>query len=132
MLGQSGAPMARYCTTVNVPTTARYTFDYLSRFDNSPGWDLGVVEAAPLSRGPVGSGSRFRVVAQFIGGTMPLEHEIIEFDPPHRFVVQAINATMTSRDTIRVKPGSDGGATWRWAPRTRAAPSSPSRKVSSP
>jgi hypothetical protein len=100
--------MARYRTTVTVPTTREETFDYLARFDTTDEWDPGVAEARMITAPPVATGSRFEVVARVVGRRVPLEYEIIEIDRPGRVVLRAQNGAVTSLDTISVGQGARG------------------------
>jgi hypothetical protein len=59
---------------------------------------------------PVGKGSRFHLVARFLGRQIPLEYEIIEFEPDERIVLQAENDSVRSVDTITFAAGTDGGS----------------------
>ena len=100
--------MARYRTTVSVPTSIEDTFDYLARFDTTAEWDPGVVEASMTTPPPVALGSTFRVVARFLGRQVALDYEVIDIDRPNRVVLQAQNSSVTSLDTITVGAGDDG------------------------
>ena len=53
-----------------------------------------------LTPEPVRLGSRFRLHARFAGRTIPLEYEIVEFDPDRSVVLRAENAFIRSTDTI--------------------------------
>ncbi len=72
----------------------------LSHFDRAAEWDPGVDEASMLTPEPVGRGSRFVLRARFLGRSLPLEYEIIDFEPGTRLVLQAENAFVRSIDTI--------------------------------
>ena len=100
--------MARYQTSFSSPTSAEAAFDYLSRFSTTAEWDPGVVEASDLTPDPVGVGSAFEVISSFLGRRVPLRYEIVEYDAPHRVVLQAENASVRSTDTITCEPGADG------------------------
>ena len=59
---------ARYTATLETPRKRRDVAAYLCDFSSTQEWDPGVVEAQRLDRGPVSRlGSRFRVVARFLG-----------------------------------------------------------------
>lgn len=75
-------------------------FSDLSHFDRAAEWDPGVVEGTMLTPEPVGCGSRFALRAGFLGRTIPLEYEIIEFEPSTRVVLRAETPLMRSIDTI--------------------------------
>jgi hypothetical protein len=94
--------MARYTRTIDVPVAADEAFAYLSRFSNTAEWDPGVAEAEQLTPDPVGPGSRFSVVARFLGRTVPLVYEITAFDAAGRVTLRAENAFTVSEDTIVV------------------------------
>jgi uncharacterized protein YndB with AHSA1/START domain len=84
-------------------------FGYLARFDRAQDWDPGVETAEMITPEPVGPGSRFRLVAGFLGRRIPLEYEIIEFEPDTRIVLRAENDSVLSVDTITFADGADGG-----------------------
>jgi hypothetical protein len=106
--------MAHYKADIHSSVPVEAAFATLSRFDHAADWDPGVTRAAMLTIEPVGLGSRFRLVARFLGRSVPLVYEIIEFAPPDRLVVQAENATIRSTDTITFHTdalGHGGGGT---------------------
>jgi len=97
-----------YRTLVQTPGDPAETFAYLSRFDRAEDWDPGVTEGAMVTDAPVGLGSRFRLVARFLGRSLPLEYEIIEFLPSERVVLRADTGLLRSTDTITVGPEGSG------------------------
>jgi hypothetical protein len=58
---------------------------------------------------PVGLGSIFALDAVFLGNTVPLRYEIIDFEPPTRVVLAAENASVTSTDQITFTKDASGG-----------------------
>jgi hypothetical protein len=100
--------MAHYVATIPVSRTRADAFAYLSRFDRAEEWDPGVDTGEMLTPEPVGVGSRFRLVARFLGRRIPLEYEIVEYDRDERIVLRAENRSIKSVDTIAVRNG-DGG-----------------------
>jgi carbon monoxide dehydrogenase subunit G len=101
--------VATYRTTVSSPKPPAEVFDYLAEFSNAATWDPGVVEGEMASPGPVGPGSRFRLVAAFLGRRIPLEYRITAFERPARVVLQADDGMVRSTDEITVAP-ADGGS----------------------
>lgn len=79
-------------------------FAYLSDFTTTAEWDPGVKEAEQLTDGPVGVGTRVRVVALFMGREVELVYEVSEFEPPRRIVLRGENSTTLSIDEIVVDP----------------------------
>ncbi len=100
--------MASYRTTLRSPLEPSAAFAYLSRFDRAAEWDPGVAHGEMLTSEPVRVGSRFRLGARFFGRTLPLEYEIIEFEPASRVVLLAETATFRSYDTITFTADGSG------------------------
>jgi hypothetical protein len=96
--------MARFLDAIDLPVPPVAAFDYLARFDHTAEWDPGVVEATRLDPGPLGAGSRFAVIASFLGRRVPLEYEITAFEPPHRLVLRGEGGSVVSVDTITFAP----------------------------
>jgi carbon monoxide dehydrogenase subunit G len=101
--------MARYTATLETPRERRDVAAYLSDFSTTQEWDPGVVEAERLDDGPVGIGSRFRVVARFLGRRAELTYEIVRHDPDELVTLRGENATVVSLDTMRFSDTPDGG-----------------------
>ena len=101
--------MARYVATVESPRAQEDVFAYLSDFSTTQEWDPGVAEAARLDDGPVAVGSRFNVVAEFMGRKTPLVYVVVAYDAPHSITLRGDNATVISLDTIAFEPTAAGG-----------------------
>lgn len=106
--------MAHYRREIVVPTSLATTFAYLSRFSSAEEWDPGVIEARMVTPEPVGLGSRFGLVAVFLGARVPLEYEIVQYDPPQRVVLTAENRSVRSTDTISFDSAASGGTMIRY------------------
>ena len=100
--------MARYVARIPVSVTRSAAFAYLSRFDRAVEWDPGVEAGEMLTPEPVGVGSRFRLVARFLGRRIPLDYEIVEYDRDERIVLRAENRSVRSVDTITFEDGDHG------------------------
>jgi carbon monoxide dehydrogenase subunit G len=92
--------MARYQASIETEWTPDEAFAYLSDFSTAAEWDPGVVEAEHLDGGPVGEGSEFRLVAEFLGRTTPLAYRVTEYEPPRAVAFEGENATIVSHDRI--------------------------------
>jgi len=101
--------MARYRTSVGTPRPRAEVFAYLSDFSTTREWDPGVVEAERLDDGPVGLGSRFRVVARFLGREAELTYVVVDIRPGELVTLRGENATVVSLDTMRFEDGWTGG-----------------------
>ncbi|CAB4916628.1 unannotated protein [freshwater metagenome] len=101
--------MARYRTTIESPRTPEACFAALSDFSSAQEWDPGVVRASRPDDGPIGLGSRFDLVAAFMGREVPLTYEIIAFSAPGRVLLRAENESVVSLDEITFEPAPAGG-----------------------
>ena len=100
--------MARYVDVIDLPVPLEVAFAELADFSRTALWDPGVTKAARLDEAPLGIGSRFEVHASFLGRSLALHYAITEFDPPHRVVLRADDASMLLADEITFAPNSDG------------------------
>jgi carbon monoxide dehydrogenase subunit G len=100
--------MARYVDVIDLPLPPEDAFDLLADFARTQDWDPGVVEAVRLDDGPLERGSRFHVVASFLGRRVPLEYEIREYERPRRLVLRASDGALTSLDEIHFSARSGG------------------------
>jgi len=100
--------MPIYRASILTSAAPSAAFAYLSRFDRAAEWDPGVTDGVMLTNEPVGMGSRFRLGARFLGRSLPLEYEIIEFAAPERLVLRAETGAIRSTDTITFTPGGSG------------------------
>ncbi len=61
-----------------------------------------------LTPEPVRVGARFRLNSRFLGRSLPLEYEVVEFEAPTRVVLQADTALLRSTDTMTFTPDGTG------------------------
>ena len=99
--------MPRYRTQITTEIDRDQAFSDLSHFDRAAEWDPGVAAGTMLTPEPVGCGSRFALRAGFLGRTIPLEYEIVEFEPGTRVVLRAETPFIRSIDTITFAPAAD-------------------------
>jgi hypothetical protein len=100
-------PMARYTASIQTPRSPDETFAYLSDFSTTQEWDPGV-EAQRVGDGPIGEGTRFRVVADFLGRKATLTYRIVEFVPGQAVTLRGENATVVSLDRMTFAPAGEG------------------------
>jgi carbon monoxide dehydrogenase subunit G len=98
--------MARYTATLETQLPPAEAFAYLSDFSTTEEWDPGVVEAERLGDEPVGDGTEFRVVAEFLGRKSALTYRVVEFEPGRAVTLRGENATVVSLDRISVEPAT--------------------------
>jgi hypothetical protein len=102
--------MARYQATVQSPRPPEETFAYLATFSNAAEWDPGVLVGEQLDPGPVGPGTRFRLVVPFLGRRMPLTYQVTSYQPGHAVVLTAASGLLHATDKIAVTGDAGGSA----------------------
>ena len=102
--------MARYQATVQSPRPPAETFTYLATFSNAAEWDPGVLAGEQLDPGPVGPGTRFRLVVPFLGRRMPLTYQVTSCQPGHAVVLTAASGLLHATDKIVVTGDAGGSA----------------------
>ncbi|MCA9771262.1 MAG: SDR family NAD(P)-dependent oxidoreductase [Myxococcales bacterium] len=100
--------MAHLRRNLVVPTPIAQAFDYLADFSTTAEWDPGISQARRIGEGPVGLGTRFRVLSEFLGREVELIYAIAEYDPPRRVVLKGGNDEIRSIDTITFKATGEG------------------------
>ena len=99
--------MAHYRASVLTRLPREEVFAYLSDFSTTEEWDPGVAEGERVGDQPVGIGTEFELVTDFMGRKTPITYRIVEFDPPNEVYLVGENATVVSRDrmTFEVQGG---------------------------
>lgn len=100
--------MAHYTASIETPRAPAEAFAYLSDFSTTQEWDPGVVEAQRIGDAPVGEGTEFRLVADFLGRKTALTYRIVAFEPGKAVTLRGENATVVSLDRITVEPSDEG------------------------
>ena len=100
--------MAYYRALLDVRRPVDEVFAYLADFSNTEEWDPGVVSAKKRGDGPVTTGTQFEVVSRFLGQELPLDYQIVQYDPPSRVVLEAENENLRSVDTITFEKTARG------------------------
>lgn len=94
--------------TVLLPAKPETAFRFIANFANLPHWDPGVARASCISAGPLGVGSRFDVVAKFLGADVPMEYVVQRWEPNHRVVLEGKARTMDAVDDISFSEAPTG------------------------
>ncbi|MDZ4828241.1 MAG: SRPBCC family protein, partial [Actinomycetota bacterium] len=98
--------MLQYLARITSDMGRDEAFSDLSHFDRAAEWDPGVAEGTMLTPEPVGRGSRFGLLCRFLGRSVPMEYEIVEFEPSARIVLRAETPFVRSIDTITFESAS--------------------------
>jgi len=100
--------VAKFEVTVQSSMSVEDAFAHVAAFERVAEWDPGVAEGHRLTPGPLGIGTRFRIVARFLGRRVPLEYRITRFDPPSLVELTADSGAVRSVDGITFTPAASG------------------------
>ncbi len=100
--------MAHYNASVTTPRPRDEVFAYLSDFSTTEEWDPGVIEAERVGEAPVGEGTEFRLLAEFLGRRTPLTYRIVEYDPPNAVTFRGESSSVISLDRITFEASGEG------------------------
>ena len=74
--------MAHYLTTLDIARSASDTFAFISDFRHAPRWDPQTLQAHKVSDGPIGLGTRYLLIGEFMWRKLILPYEIVGYRPP--------------------------------------------------
>ena len=92
--------MKRLHEVIDVPCNISEAFRFTSDFSRIEEWDPGVVASEKLTPGPVREGSQFKVVIKAGLGTSEMHYTILQYEPPHRVVLEGTGETVHALDDI--------------------------------
>jgi uncharacterized protein YndB with AHSA1/START domain len=96
--------------TTTLPRPADEVFRYLADFGNLAEWDPMFERSDRLDDGPLGVGSRFRVVGSVAGSELELDLEIVEYDAPRHVVAARAPVTACAPARTCASTPTDGGS----------------------
>ncbi len=65
-------------------------WNFLTDFQNTPKWDIGVSETRQTSQGPAGLGTTFQNIGPFLGRESVREYKVTELEPDKKVTVKLI------------------------------------------
>ena len=88
--------------------SAEDVFAYVGDQTNAVHWQAGLVEVQRLTDGPVGVGTRHRIVRTFMGRRLAVENEYVAFEPGRRVVFRTTSGSMPLEASYPVEPAEGG------------------------
>jgi len=76
--------------SVEINKPVNQVWIYLTDFENTPKWDIGVHETKQTSKGPAGLGTTFQNIGTFLGRNSIREYQVIEYEPNKKVTVKLI------------------------------------------
>lgn len=87
--------------TINRPLEE--VFAFVAEFSTVAEWDPGVDESSRITEGELGIGTRFSVLANFRGRTVPLEYEMTNYDLDQIAVFEVTSPRFDAVDIIEFR-----------------------------
>ena len=102
-------PMRKVSARARIDAPPAAVFEFVADLANLPRWQSGIVSAELITPGPVGPGSRARVVRQLLGQRLVVDLWLVEHRPPSRLELESEASGIGVRAILELKP--DGEAT---------------------
>jgi len=83
--------------SIEINKPVEQVWDFLTDFQNTPKWDIGVLETRQTSAGAAGLGTTFQNIGPFLGQTAVREYKVTEYEPKNKVTVKL----MTSSKSIQ-------------------------------
>jgi uncharacterized protein YndB with AHSA1/START domain len=83
--------MIQFTTTVTIRRSVEEVFGFVVRGENGPKWNSAVREVQQLSEGPVGVGTRYRMLRELPGGKVENVYEITGFEPNRSLSIKIVS-----------------------------------------
>lgn len=84
-------------------------FAYVGDQTNAVHWQAGLVDVQRLTDGPIGVGTRHRIVRTFMGRRLAVENEYVAFEPDRRVAFRTTSGPMPLEASYLVV-AAEGGA----------------------
>lgn len=99
--------MAHYVTSTATPLPVVEAFAYMADVTHFVEWDPGVTSVVRVAGDGTSVGTAYDLRVQS-SGTMVMRYEVKEYDAPHRILLVARTAFLTSVDEVRVDANGTG------------------------
>jgi len=94
--------------SVGIDRPLEEVFAYVMDVGTWPKWEAGLLEAEQTSEGPIGIGTTFQGLNEFMGRKMEWASEITEYEPNKRAAQKMISGPISGEQTLTFEP-ADGG-----------------------
>ena len=94
--------------TIEIQRPAEEVFAFLADPANNTRWQNGVTESGAATPGPIGVGTRVKVVREFMGKAITTVFNTVEFNPGRGFAFKTESGPVALEGSIEVEPAGDG------------------------
>ena len=85
--------MLKVENSILIDKPVEQVWSFLTDFQNTPKWDIGVLETKQTSEGPAGLGTTFQNSGPFLGQTSVREYQVIEYEPNVKVKVKLLTSS---------------------------------------
>jgi dehydrogenase/reductase SDR family protein 12 len=85
--------MVKVEQSIMIDKPVEQVWNFLTDFQNTPKWDVGVLETRQTSTGPAGLGTTFQNIGAFLGQQSVREYRVTEYEPDKKVTVELVNPT---------------------------------------
>jgi hypothetical protein len=100
--------MPRLHETIETRLPVDATFAFVADFANCPQWDPNTVSSERLDPGPLGVGARYALGVRQRGSVVPMEYQVIAWEPGRRVVLAGEGSKVRATDEIRFEATPTG------------------------
>jgi len=90
--------------SAEIPSAAADVFAFLSKLENLPRWQSGVVRAEQTSPGPIGVGSTAVVERRMFGQQIVADLVVTVHEPPRRIVLETETSGVSVQASVAIEP----------------------------
>lgn len=83
-------------------------FAYVTDVENEPQWISEVMKVRMTSDGPVGVGTTYDNIVQFLGREIVDPHEVVQYEPNSKFAFKSYSGQISFEGTHSFEATSDG------------------------
>jgi len=100
--------MFKFEKSIYISRPQREVFDFVTNLANDPKWQSSIECAEQTSEGPIGVGSTWRYVTQFLGRKVETEIVVTSYDPPSQASVKAASGPVPFENTYKFESKENG------------------------
>jgi uncharacterized protein YndB with AHSA1/START domain len=104
---RGGIEMAKMEASVVIARPIEEVFAYVVNASSWPKWEQGLLEAEQTSEGPIGVGTTFRGLNEFMGRKMEWTSEITEYEPNEKVAQKMISGPVQGEQSLTFEPVED-------------------------
>ncbi|HEY5855374.1 MAG TPA: SRPBCC family protein [Aldersonia sp.] len=94
--------------SITIACPVEVVFDFVADQRNAPSWQDGLTMVRRITDGPVGVGTKHEASRKFLGRTMVLTNEYVEYEPNKTVAFTGESGPSRFKTSYKVEPTTDG------------------------